>query len=240
MSLKTGSTFHVIHTHAHPCYCSPSILATMECDWCGKFSQVCVEEREGIQCSGVKSESPVYSTGLQPQSYDLWREYAWQCVETRMCLSADEVKVAVRGQVLILKHGCLSWSKPMVTAAPLVICLGHSHQDWRLESWAHIPPPSLVALGPWGLVSCTGCPVNTKMTFAFLFIFKFQHFLVCCSASPFISKSVSFICLVPLPLKKTAGVLLGCQEKEGPCLFHCLSPSVSCTWINMGWAEFLY
>lgn len=51
-----------------------------------------------------------------------------------MCLSVDEVKVAVRGQVLILKHGCLSWSRPMVTAAPLVICLAHSHRDWRLES----------------------------------------------------------------------------------------------------------
>lgn len=50
-----------------------------------------------------------------------------------MCLSVDEVKGAARGQVLILKQGCLSWSRPMVTAAPLVICLGHSHQV-RLES----------------------------------------------------------------------------------------------------------
>lgn len=50
-----------------------------------------------------------------------------------MCLSGDEVKGAARGQVLILKHGCLSWSRPTVTAAPLVICLGNSHQV-RLES----------------------------------------------------------------------------------------------------------
>lgn len=50
-----------------------------------------------------------------------------------MCLSVDEVKGAVRGQVLILKHGCLSWSRLTVTAAPLVICLGHGHQV-RLES----------------------------------------------------------------------------------------------------------
>lgn len=49
-------------------------------------------------------------------------------------------KLGWGGQVLILKHGCLSWSRPAVTAAPLVIYLGRSHQDWRLESWAHTPP----------------------------------------------------------------------------------------------------
>lgn len=45
-----------------------------------------------------------------------------------MCLRVDEVEGAVRGQVLILKRGCLSWSRPTVTAAPLVICLGHGRQ----------------------------------------------------------------------------------------------------------------
>lgn len=33
------------------------------------------------------------------------------------------------GRWIILKHSCLSWSGPMVTAAQLVIFLGRSHQD---------------------------------------------------------------------------------------------------------------
>ncbi len=141
-----------------------------------------------------------------------------------MCLSADEVKGAVRGLVLILKHGCLSWSRPAVTAAPLVICLGHRHQV-RPESRAHTPPPWWPR-GPLGLVSCTGCPVNTGLTGAVLFYFN--SFLLRRSPSPSVSVSVSFS-PCPFAPQKTAGVLHGCQEKEGPRLFHCLSLSVSCT-----------
>lgn len=97
-------------------------------------------------------------------------------------------------------------------------------------------------LGPLVLVSYTGCPVTTGLTGAMLFFFFFistHSFLVCCSPSLSVSTSVSFL-PCPFTPQKTAGVLHGCQEKERPCLFHCLSPFVSCTWINMGWAVLLY
>lgn len=142
-----------------------------------------------------------------------------------MCLSVDEVERPVRGQALILKHGCLSWSRPTVTAAPLVICLRHQPSSETGEPSSHTP--SLVAARPPGLASCTGCPVNTGLTGAMLFT-STCSFLLRRSRSLPVVESVSFS-PCPFAPQKTAGVLYSCQEKERPHLFHCLSLSVSCT-----------
>lgn len=207
----------------------------MERVWCGKYSQVCVQWGENADSiERVKSESLGVDTGLQPWVYDLWREYGWTCEEIWMCLSVDEVKGAARGQVLILKQGCLSWSRPTVTAAPLVICLGHSHQV-RLESWAHTPPPWWPpGASRAGLMHRMSSQHRPDWSRAFYFNSVFSLF-----AALLLPLSLSFS-PCPFAPQKTAGVLHGCQEKEGPRLFHCLCLSVSCTWINMGWAERLY
>lgn len=137
-----------------------------------------------------------------------------------MCLSVDEVKEATRGQVLILKHGCLSWSEPTVTAATLVICLGHGHQV-RLGELSSTPLPDGPRASEAGLLHRMSSQHRVDWSCAFYF------------NSLFSSNSALFqcLCLSPCPFapQKTAGVLHSCQEKEGPRLFHCLSPSVSCT-----------
>lgn len=102
--------------------------------------------------------------------------------------------------------------------------------------------PSLVA--PWGswcwsLIQDVQSLQDWLEPCFFFFFISTHSLLVCCSPSLSVSTSVSFL-PCPFTPQKTAGVLHGCQEKERPCLFHCLSPFVSCTWINMGWAVLLY
>lgn len=70
--------------------------------------------------------------------------------------------------------------------------------------------------------------------------FYFNSLFSCVLLSFSLCLNVCIFFALSLYPPKTAGVLHGCQEKERPCLFHCLSPFVSCTWINMGWAELLY
>lgn len=139
----------VTHTHTHPRYCSRSILATVECVWCGKFSQVCAEERKGRQHWGVKSESPVYCVGLQPWSYDLWRE----CLKIWADLDVPEggwsESWCEGGQVTYFKN--------------LAVCLGQGLW-WQQHHWWFVfdiametgdlssSAPSLVALRPLSLV----------------------------------------------------------------------------------------
>lgn len=55
------------------------------------------------------------------------------------------------------------------------------------------------------------------------FLIPTHSFLMRCFLSRSVSVSVSFS-PCPFTPQKTAGVLRGCQEKEGPCLLHCLSP----------------
>lgn len=113
-----------------------------------------------------------------------------------------------------------------VTAAPLVICHGHSPQDWRLESWLNTPPSSGPG-EPLGPASCSGCPVNTGFTEAVLFI-STLFFLMRCSSlslslSSSVSASVSFFSLslyTPPPLKnrRSAARLPGKRRAMPPSL----------------------
>lgn len=135
-----------------------------------------------------------------------------------MCLSVDEVKVAVRGQVLILKHGSLSWSRPMVTAAPLVICLAHSHQDWRLELTQPLPG------GPEaGLLHRMSSQHGADWSHAFLF--QLTLFL-CAALSLPLPQCLCLFLLVPLPPKKPQECCMAARKKKGHASFT-VSPPLS-------------
>lgn len=141
-------------------------------------------------------------------------ELVWRCGCASVWMRCKEL---CGGQVLILKHGCLSWSRPTVTAAPLVICLGHSHHT-RLERWAHMPPPWW-PLALWGL--CTAQDVQSTQDWLEPCVFlSICSFLLHPSSSVFVC--VSFCVPCPFAPPKTTGALRGCQEKEKPLLFHCL------------------
>lgn len=97
----------------------------------------------------------------------------------------------------------------MVTAAPLVICLGHSHQDWGLEGWSNTPPPWW-PLGPLVLVSYTGCPVTTGLTGAMLFYFISLFSCVLLSFSLCLNVCVFFaLSLYPPKNRRSAAWLPG-------------------------------
>lgn len=144
------------------------------------------------------------------------------CEEIWMCLSVDEVKGAVRGQVLILKHGCLSWSRPTVTAAPLVICLGHSHQV-RLDSWAHTPPPWWPR-GLWGW-SLAQDVQSTQDWLEPCFLFQLTLFFYGALFLP-LSQCLCLFRLVPLPPKKPQECCTAARKKKGHASFT-VSPSLS-------------
>lgn len=129
---------------------------------------------------------------------------------------------AVRGQVLILKHGCLSWSRPTVTAAPLVICLRHSYQ-MRLESRAHTPPPWWPQ-GPWGWTFAQDVQLTQDWLEPCFFISTHffsspKHFLL-------LSQCLCLFRLVPLPPKKPQECCMAARKKKGHASFT-VSPSLS-------------
>lgn len=181
---------------------------------------MCAEERERRQgwegekwvpCVERYSSSPMTCEGNMLERV---RRYGRAFVRMRLkgCEAAGTyfktwLYVLVKARSDSSTTGDLSWTQP-------------SRETGELSSHT----PSLVPSGPLDLASRTGCPVNTGLTGAMLFI-SIPSILLCHALSPSVSVSVSFS-PCPFAPQKTAGVLQGCQEKEGPHLFHCLSFSV--------------
>lgn len=106
--------------------------------------------------------------------------------------------------VLVKAHGDssttgdLSWTQP-------------SSETGELSSHTS----SLVAPGPQGLLSCTGCPVNrADWSHAFYFNLLFSSAPLCFS----LCFSV-FFCLVPLPPKKPQECCTTARKKKGHASF---------------------
>lgn len=79
--------------------------------------------------------------------------------------------------------------------------------------------PSLVALGPLGLVSCTGCPVNTGLTGAMLFYFNSLFSYVLLSLSLCLNVCVFFsLSLYPPKNRRSAAWLPGKRRAMPPSL----------------------
>lgn len=161
------------------------------------------------------------------------------CDEMWMCLSVDEVEGPVKGAgtyfktrlfVLVKAHcdssstGDLSWTQP-------------SSKTGGSSSYTHTPLPGGPGASRARLLHRMSSQHRTEWSHAF-FMSTCSFLLHHIPPTPLLS--VCLFRLVPLPPKKTAGAQHACQEKEKPHLFHRVSFSVSCTWINMSWSGLLY
>lgn len=88
------------------------------------------------------------------------------------------------------------------------------------ELSSHPPPPlSLVTLGPLGLVSCIGCPVNAGLTGAMLFHFSSLISYALLSLSLCLSVCVFFsLSLYPPKNRRSAAWLPGKRRAMPPSL----------------------
>lgn len=168
--------------------------------------------------------------GLQLRSFDLWREYAW---------TFEDMNVPHRGWGGMGCEGASTYFKTWLFVLVKAHCDSSTTGDlsWmQLSSETGALSSCIPLWWPQGLwESCIAQDVQSTQDL--LEPSQLAFFLL--YSSPSVLVSVSFL-PCPLAPPKTTGALHCCQEKERPRLFHCLSLSFSCTWINMDKAELLY
>lgn len=173
--------------------------------WCGECSQwvfVWSGERSRAEKGG-----PLLWPGKK-MCWDVWEDVDLSALRwgERMWDGAG-TDFKTRLFVLVQTHGDssttgdLSWTQPSSQTPQLSLST----------------PSPLLQPGPQGLVPCVGCPVHAGLVGA-------MHFLFQRASSD--SVYASFQTCPFVPRKQTAEVLLGCQEKEGSCLFCCFAPSL--------------